>query len=418
MPHLLTHSNHRVIGQRSPSPSSSLAVSAGGPRGSRTARSGAGLLARRIVPRVLAAFLAMSVVGGALMTTTAAVAQDENKKKFRFGDPMPELDGKWAGDLRPEFSDGKAYIVLFIGAQAQPSRRAILQLGDVRNRYVGQIDLVLFTKEKVEDGKMLTLNRGMKWERTPVGHDGESKKTWDGWMKATNQPSELALFVVDKHKRLVWGGDPGDIDLIRVLDLVLADKFDPISEERATPAIAAARRAGKIRNYSEAYMHYDSAIAVNPALFSNIALEKYKFMVTEAQDRKAGEAFGRSLLVSYADNPAALVDLAVLITTDPDIKERDKALAEDAVKRVYALASPAPRPTDPSVLARLATFQFASGRAKEAVELQMEAWMIAPETSKPAYKTKLDQYRNAAKKEGNNEAAGERKSESANSSGG
>jgi tetratricopeptide (TPR) repeat protein len=298
--------------------------------------------------------------------------------------------------VQPDFSTGKVYAVLFWGTKAQASRRAMLQFGELRNRYAGQVHLVIFTNEQLDDATSYITNRGMRWEQVPVGSNSD-KKSWDNWMKASGQSGEFALFLVDKQQRLVWGGDPGDIDLSRILDLVLADRYDPVLEEKARPAVDAARRAAKIRNYSEAYMHYDTAVNLNPALFSNVALEKYKFMITEARDPKAGAEYGKSLITLYADNPSALVDLAVMIMTDPDIKERDTELAETAAKRVYAVSAPAPRPSDPSVLSRLATYQFEVGKTKEAIELQMEAWMIAPESAKPAHKTKLDQLRAAAK---------------------
>lgn len=361
------------------------------------ARAVARASARRLASRLLVCLLGVAALGSSIAVTRPAMAQEEPKKKFRWGDPVPELDGKWAADIRPDFTEGKAYAVLFWGNDAQVSRRAFLQFWDIKDKFAGQIQLVFFTQLKLDDATAYIANRGMKHELVPVGSDSE-KKGWDKWMKATGQKGDFALFIVDRKKRLVWGGDPGDIDLPRIVNLVLADRFDPISEEKAAPALEAARRAGKIRNYTEAYMHYDTAIAVNPALFSNIALEKYKFMITEARDPKAGSEFGKSLLASYTDNASALIDLANMIVSDTEIKERDTALADEAVKRVYALSAPAPRPSDPSILSRLASYHFATGKTKDAVELQMEAWMIAPESAKPAYKIKLDQFRNEAKK--------------------
>jgi hypothetical protein len=350
-----------------------------------------------LLSRAVAGILAVSAVATPLLCVTApAAAQEEKKTKFRFGDPVLPLDGKWSEDRTPEFTDGMAYAVLFFNSKSQASRKGFLQFWDIQDRYSGQVQLVFFTNEKIDLAESYITNRGVKRGIVPVGADG-GKKSWDAWMKATEQSGDLCLFIVDKKKRLVWAGDPGDHDLSRILTMVLADRYDPLSEEKARPAIEAARRAGKIRNYTESYMHYDTAVAVNPALFSNVALEKYKFMLTEARDPKSGAAYGKSLLALYADNASALIDLALMIATDKDLTERDTALADDAVKRVYALSSPAPRPSEPSILTRLASYQFATGKVQDAVELQMEAWMIAPESAKPAYKTKLDQFRNAAK---------------------
>jgi hypothetical protein len=50
--------------------------------------------ARPLAGRLVACLLAVATLAPTLMVTTAATAQDEKKKKFRFGDPMPRLDGK------------------------------------------------------------------------------------------------------------------------------------------------------------------------------------------------------------------------------------------------------------------------------------------------------------------------------------
>ncbi len=358
----------------------------------RRSACGATLFARVVTGVLAVATLATPT----LLLAAPAAAQDENKTKFRLGDHVPPLDGKWAGDHGPDFTDGMVYAVLFFNSRSQGSRKGFLQFWDIQDRYAGQVQLVFFTNEKIGDADAYITNRGVKRGQVPVGADGD-KKSWDAWMKATGQSGDLCLFIVDKAKRLVWAGDPGDNDLHRIFTLVLADRYDPISEAKARPALEAARRAGKIRNYRDAYQHYETAIAVNPKLFSNIALEKYKFMVTEARDPKAGAAYGKQLLETYHDDGSALIDLALMIVSDQEIKERDTALAEAAVGRMLSLAAPAPKPSEPSLLSRYATYQFQTGKVKEAVDSQMEAWMIAPESAKAAYKIKLDQFRNALK---------------------
>ncbi len=345
--------------------------------------------------RCLAALLALLIAITAVSTATTAHAQDD-KKKLRWGDDAPELDADWMGDIRPDFKDGIVYLVLFWNEDSVASKKALLQLWELGEKYSGQVGMVLLGSEKLADLEGYLNARGIKQDGVPIGAD-KNKSSWNKWMTASGQKSNLAIFIVNGDKKVVWGGDPGDPDLLRVLPRVIIDRYDPVAEAKAQPALDAARRAGKIRNYRDSYLHYDTAISVNPRLFSDIALEKYKFMVTEARDPEAGAAYGKSLLETYADDGSALIDLANLIVGDPDIKERDTELAEAAVKRMLALSAPSPRPTDPSLLSRYATYQFTTGKVREAVDSQMEAWMIAPESAKSSYKIKLDQYRNALK---------------------
>jgi hypothetical protein len=345
--------------------------------------------------RSLAALVALLIAITAVSTVAPAHAQDD-KKKLRWGDEAPALEADWLGDLRPEFKSGVAYLVLFWNEDSVASKKALLQLWELGQKYSGQVGLVLVGNEKLADIEGYLNARGIRPTGVPVGAD-KNKSSWNKWMTASGQKSNLAIFIVNGSNKVVWGGDPGDPDLLRVLPRVLVDRYDPVAQARAQPALDAARRAGKIRNYRDSYLHYDTAVAVNPRLFSDIAMEKYKFMVTEARDPEEGAKYGKSLLETYADDGSALIDLANLIASDPDIKERDMELAEAAVKRMLALSAPSPRPSDPSLLTRYASFQFATGQIREAVDSQMEAWMIAPESAKSSYKVKLDQYRNALK---------------------
>lgn len=353
-------------------------------------------LSTRLAVTLLAMLAPATAAVTALSTTPAVHAQDDSKKKLRWGDSAPALEADWMNDLRPEFREGTAYLVLFWNEDSAASKKALLQLWELGNKYSGQVGLVLLGNVKLAELEGYLNARGVNQNGVPIGAD-KNKASWNAWMTASGQKGNLAMFIVDRNEKVVWGGDPGDQDLFKVLNLVLANRYDPVSMEKAQPAIDAARRAGKIRNYRESYQHYDTAISVNPRLFSDIALEKYKFMVTDARDPKAGSVFGKQLLETYADDGSALIDLALMISSDADIKEKDTELAEAAVKRMLALSAPAPRPTDPSLLTRYAAYLFANGKMKEAVDAQMEAWMIAPESAKAAYKIKLDQYRNALK---------------------
>jgi thiol-disulfide isomerase/thioredoxin len=331
----------------------------------------------------------VAVAALAFFTSTASAQQ----KRLKVGDTAPGIYVRdWFNGSGTVIEPEKVYVVEFWATWCAPCKKSIPHLNELHKRFQGKATIIGVSNEETDTVRSFVSQRGGGMSYL-VGVD-EDQKTTKAWMEAAGQSGIPVAFIVNRDRKVVWIGHPLDAQFDRVLEAVVDGKYDPVAENKARPAIEAARRAAKIRNYREASSHFDAAIAVNPAVFSNIALEKYKMLLVDAGDAKGAAAYGRELLKTYSENGIALGDLAVLIMTDEAIKERDVELAEKAAAGMVAAGGR----TDPEILSRLAAVQFATGKVQEAVETQMEAWMGAPEVDKAAFKTKLDQYRNALTK--------------------
>jgi hypothetical protein len=219
----------------------------------------------------------------------------------------------------------------------------------------------------------------------------DSNKTSEAWMQAAGQNGIPCAFIVGRDNRVAFIGHPLDDQFEKTLKAVVAGRFDPAADAKGRPHLEAARRAAKVKNFKDAGLHYDNAIAADPKSFAWVAGEKYKMLLNDEKSPKAAAAYGQTVLQTFASDPIALGAFGVMILTDPDIKDRDTALAEAAGKAMMASGNK----TDPDILDRLAVIQFNTGKVAEAVDTQMEAWMVAGPADKAAYKLRLDAYRAA-----------------------
>ncbi|MDZ4754405.1 MAG: TlpA disulfide reductase family protein [Phycisphaerae bacterium] len=335
--------------------------------------------------RILHGLMALVVCAAAVFCSLGAMAET----KLKIGATAPPLSiSDWINGGSSVVEPDKVYVVVFwaTGSGSVP------HLNDIQQKYKGRVTLIGVSKEAAKTVKAYVQSKGATMNYL-IGVD-ENGKTSKDWLETEGKAILPTAFIVNRDRKVVWIGHPGEQEFERVIAAVVAGKYDPVAENKARPAVEAARRAAKLRNYREAFAHYETAIGVDPALFSSLALEKYKIMLNDAGDAKGAAAYGRSLLKSYADNGMVLGDLAVMVLTDPAIKEPDTELANLAAKQMLSAAGR----SDAAILSRLAAVQFATGLTSESVETQMEAWMMAPEAAKAAYKVKLDQYRNAATK--------------------
>ncbi len=338
--------------------------------------------------RLLHGLMTLVALMAVAMFTNTAAAQGQTK--LRVGDTAPPLYiTDWINGSATMIDPDKVYVVEFWATWCGPCKLSIPHLNDLSKKYASRVTFIGVSDEELNTVKPFVQAKGPAMSYL-VGVD-QDKKTSKGWREAAGQNGIPSAFIVNKERKIVWIGHPMDEQFERVIAAVVEGKYDPKAENQARPAIDAARRAAKLRNYREAYSHYETAIAINPKVFSNLALERYKLMLNDAGDTKGAADYGRTLLTSYADNGLALGDFAVMILTDSEIKDRDTELAQKAATQMISAAGR----NDAQILSRLATVQFATGMVKESVDTQMEAWMMAPEASKAAFKVKLDQYRNA-----------------------
>jgi len=325
------------------------------------------------------------------------------QSKLRVGDDAPPLSvDEWIAEGAPtSFDLDRVYVVEFWATWCGPCRQSIPHLNELHEQLSGKgLTILGISDEKPEVVKpwVQAKGSGMSYH---VGIDSD-KSMNQAWMEAAGKSGIPCAFIVGKTGKVVYIGHPLDPQFDKAVRASLSGRFDPQVEANAKPIIDAARRAAKLRNWQEAYRRYDEAIALNPKVMTTAVLERYKVQLTQEKNLAAASAYGRTLLSTYAEDPAFLGEFAEAIVTDPDISPRDtelaKAAAADMIKAVGR--------GSPALLAKFAAVQYHTGEVEAAIESQLQAWLEASPGEKAEFKRLLDTYRTGRKSTGGTDAPG------------
>jgi hypothetical protein len=319
------------------------------------------------------------------------------------GDGAPGIDiESWVIGEPVSIENGKVYVILFspgdsgVGQTSGDLVRAATVLGDAleENAHRGLV-VLLVSPESAE--RAAAVARGFeKVKGFTIGTDRRNA-THRGWVQSAQIAELPVAFVVDRKGRIAHIGLPREEDFIKILGLVLRNRYDARLVDEAQPDIDAARRARKRRNWRMAMMHYDKVIALDSGVFADIALERFQMLISnqDMDDPEAGYAYARDQLLGklFASDGLALRDLASKIALDTKIDDdvRDLDLALEAAEKAVAISGR----DDPESLATLALVNYHLGNIEEAVRLQTRAYFIARPKAKPAYKRVLKSYQDA-----------------------
>jgi len=319
------------------------------------------------------------------------------QSKLRVGDAAPPLSiDEWcAGEGPTSFESDRVYVVEFWATWCGPCRQSIPHLNELHEQFSGKgLTILGISDEKPEVVKpwVQAKGSGMSYH---VGIDSD-KSMNQAWMEAAGKSGIPCAFIVGKTGKIVFIGHPLAPEFDKAVRASLTGRFDPQVEANAKPIVHAARRAAKLRNWQEAYRRYDEAIALNPKVMTTAVLERYKVQLTKEKNLAAAAAYGRSLLTTYADDPAFLGEFAEAIVTDPDISPRDLELAKAAAAEMIKVAGRG----NPALLAKLAAVQYHTGEVEAAIESQLQAWQEASPSEKAEFRRQLDTYRAGQKSSG------------------
>ena len=213
-------------------------------------------------------------------------------------------------------------------------------------------------------------------------------------------PDELPVaFIVGKGK-IMHIGQPREADFTNILYQVLTGRYDPKLQEEAQPRLDSARRARKVKNWRMALRTYDEVIAMDPRVFTPIALERFEMMLVDMGEREAAYKYVRDSLIGqmFANDAGALRLLAIVITESPQLAaaQRDLDIAIDAA--LLSLELDGRR--DPDALSCAAGVHFHRGEYDDAIRLQTQAYFQAKPAEKAAHMGLLKGYQESAERAG------------------
>ncbi len=257
----------------------------------------------------------------------------------RLGDPAPALKIKeWVKGQKADVTDGKNfYVVEFWATWCGPCRVSIPHLSELQKKLKDKgVVFIGISDETIDKVKPFVEKEGDKMAYT-VALDDE-RGTSKAYMEAFNQNGIPHAFVVGKDAKIIWHGHPMS-GLDKALDEMVAGKYD----------VKAAIKADEARAARDEYT-----------------------VLSRKGDAKAKEV-GQQLLEARGQDVTGLCDFAFAVCTDLANKQRDFALAEDALARAEKAAG---KKTG-QVLSVLAICRFEAGKQDEGMALLKQAVGLA-----------------------------------------
>ncbi len=337
--------------------------------------------------RMLAAICVTLVLAG-----VAPVPQEEPALKV--GSTAPALDGL-------EFVQGelatspKVRVVEFWATWCGPCLQSIPHINELYQAQRGRgLEVVGISDEKREKVEPFVRKRAGQMSYT-VAIDPEKKMNL-AFMQAAGKNGIPCAFVIGTNNKIVYIGHPMEDEFARAVKLSLDGRYDPVLSKKATPLLEAARRAVKSKNFKDAYQRFDEVIALDPTIFTDAAIEKYRVMLNDEKNTTAAKSYAQELITAFsaASDAPALRDLALVLSSDPRVSQYDNALALVAAQAMLKAAAG----SDYSAQSTIASVYYAMGDFAKAVEAQKKAVRLADPSLKGSLKPTLDAYELALKR--------------------
>ena len=225
----------------------------------------------------------------------------------------------------------------------------------------------------------------------PVATDFEGEVA-NNWLKAAGQNGIPCAFVIGRGGKVLWIGNPLDEQFESVVRKAMTGRYDPVGREKLEPELKAARKCVDVRNWTEAYQHYNAVLEMDAPLALDVAMERFKVtMLKEGNAKAAYEWLVDAARKRYGADPEGLSDLVNMVVKDPEVTTRDLDAAA-AIAEVMGTKGGYRAMEVQAVVAA------AKGDLAKAVDLQTDAWMNADPVQKAAVKRTLDEYRAANKR--------------------
>jgi thiol-disulfide isomerase/thioredoxin len=326
-----------------------------------------------------------------LALTSTALGQ---RKSLEVGDAAPGLQiDTWVKGDETAIETGKVYVVEFWATWCPPCRKSIPHLTKLQQEYGEKgLTIIGISNEKTDKVKPFVQQQGDKMDYT-VAVDRRDA-TNRAWMKAANKKGIPTAFIVDQKGKIAFIGHPMDEQMDAIIAQCVGGRYDPILQKQAAPVIRAARNARKVKNWRMATRHYNEVVALDAAVFADIALEQFEMMLVDMDDVDGAYAYAAVLAdTQFVDDPEAQQMLADQIATDPTIPPTKRDL--DMALELAEAALQAQGRSNPQALAAVARIHYARQEIDQAIEYQKRAYFQASTKNKPDFKRVLQTYQRA-----------------------
>lgn len=324
-------------------------------------------------------------------------------RQLSVGDQAPGLDiEKWVKGSETTLTSGNVYVVEFWATWCAPCKKSIPHLTEVQKEYGDQGLTIIGVAGSDKDAatvEKFVRAQGPKMDYTVAVDREESTKR--AWLEAAGKNGIPCAFIVDRKGKLAFIGNPlpeANEGFDNAIKQVMSGRYNPKLAKQAAPMLDQARQARKMRNWRLASKEFDDVLALDPAVFANVGLEKFEMLLVDMDDRGQAYDYARNTLMGkqFASDVGALQMLASKIATDPviDQPKRDMDLALDAAEAARRMAGE----NDAKALSLVAMVRFNRGEVEKAIDLQKQAYFNASPKNKSEYKQTLSTYQEASKR--------------------
>ena len=330
------------------------------------------------------ALIAAALASIATLTSSAAPHDDQ----LKIGSAPPPITVDWVqGNVSDVTTAGKTYVVEFWATWCGPCMRSIPHLNELHSKYKSKGLVIMGISDEDMGTVKPFVTKKSSAMSYPVGVDRD-RGMKQAWMEAAKQNGIPCAFIV-RDSKIVWIGNPLDPNFDNVLLGTMSGRYNPALTKKAEPILRAAKDAVRIKNFQDAYKHYDSVLAIDPVVFGNVAVMKYKTMVVDAKDPVAARKWMYQFMTLQRRDGTTMREIAETVLNDNQITERDLELARDAALYLNNFNS------SPAASALLAEVYYRRGQLEKASEFQLQAWMSADADEKADFKRALDLYKKA-----------------------
>jgi thiol-disulfide isomerase/thioredoxin len=343
------------------------------------------------LPFDLRMFAAPAIVAVAALSAPAA-AQEETLK---VGSTAPAIVVQWLqGDVSDLSDSSKTYVVEFWATWCGPCMRSIPHLNEMHQKLKSKGLVIMGISDEAEGVVRPFLSKKGAAMSYPVGVDKDNQ-TKRNWMEAAKQNGIPCAFIV-KDSKVAWIGNPLDPNFDKVVLGTMTGRYNPALTKKAEPILRAAKDAVRLKNFQDAYKHYDSLLEIDPKFFGDVAVLKYRTMLVDAKDPQGAAKWGGSMLAKAGElkDGVTLQELTETILNDSAIENRDYALALECATALDKNVRGA------SSKALVAEIYARQGDFAKASEAQYDAWMKADPAEKADFKRVLDGYKKSMAKAG------------------